>query len=435
MNITIIGCGYVGLVSGTCFSEFGADVSCYDIDKDRIEKLSNGEIPIYEPGLDNLVKKNIKQGRLKFTSQIDNCVPESDLIFIAVGTPTRRGDGHADLQYVFKAIEDIAPYLNGYTLIVNKSTVPVGTAREVKKLIIEKNPKATFDVASNPEFLREGAAITDFMRPDRVVIGVESERASDLLRELYRPINLIEAPILFTNLESAELIKYASNAFLATKVTFINEIAALCEEVGADVHAVSKGMGLDGRIGRKFLHPGPGYGGSCLPKDTRALVRTAKEKGAQCEIVDTVIRVNEQQKIRMIEKICAACDADVSGKNLTILGLTFKPETDDMRESPALTILPELIKKKANIIAYDPKGMDEAKKIFLNDVQFKDDPYEAIKKSDAVIIMTEWNIFRGMNLKKIKKLMRGNKFIDLKNIYEPSEMKAAGFEYFCVGRS
>ena len=435
MNITIIGCGYVGLVSGTCFSEFGADVSCYDIDKDRIEKLSNGEIPIYEPCLDNLVKKNIKQGRLKFTSQIDNCVPESDLIFIAVGTPTRRGDGHADLQYVFKAIEDIAPYLNGYTLIVNKSTVPVGTAREVKKLIIEKNPKATFDVASNPEFLREGAAITDFMRPDRVVIGVESERASDLLRELYRPINLIEAPILFTNLESAELVKYASNAFLATKVTFINEIAALCEEVGADVHAVSKGMGLDGRIGRKFLHPGPGYGGSCLPKDTRALVRTAKEKGAQCEIVDTVIRVNEQQKIRMIEKICAACDDDVSGKNLTILGLTFKPETDDMRESPALTILPELIKKKANIIAYDPKGMDEAKKIFLNDVQFKDDPYEAIKKSDAVIIMTEWNIFRGMNLKKIKKLMRGNKFIDLKNIYEPSEMKAAGFEYFCVGRS
>ena len=435
MNITMVGCGYVGLVSGTCFSEFGANVTCFDIDADKISRLSNGDIPIYEPGLDNLVEKNIKQGRLKFTNKIEDCIPNSDIIFIAVGTPERRGDGHADLSYVHKAIEKIAPYLSGYTVIVDKSTVPVGTARDVKKLIKKKNPDADFDIASNPEFLREGAAISDFMRPDRVVIGVETDRAKSFLKELYRPINLIEAPILFTNLESAELIKYASNAFLATKVTFINEIAILCEKVGADIHAVSKGMGLDGRIGRKFLHPGPGYGGSCFPKDTKALVRTARENDAQCDIVETVIRSNDQQKIRMIEKIRIACDGDVSGKNLTILGLTFKPETDDIRESPALTILPKLILMGAKLTVFDPKGMSEAKKIFSKNVTFKEDGYEAIKGSDAVIILTEWNIFRGMDLKRIKKLMKGSKFIDLKNIYEPSEMQAAGFEYTCIGRS
>ena len=435
MNITMVGCGYVGLVSGTCFSEFGANVTCFDIDADKISRLSNGDIPIYEPGLDNLVEKNIKQGRLKFTNKIEDCIPNSDIIFIAVGTPERRGDGHADLSYVHKAIEKIAPNLSGYTVIVDKSTVPVGTARDVKKLIKKKNPDADFDIASNPEFLREGAAISDFMRPDRVVIGVETDRAKSFLKELYRPINLIEAPILFTNLESAELIKYASNAFLATKVTFINEIAILCEKVGADIHAVSKGMGLDGRIGRKFLHPGPGYGGSCFPKDTKALVRTARENDAQCYIVETVIRSNDQQKIRMIEKIRIACDGDVSGKNLTILGLTFKPETDDIRKSPALTILPKLILMGAKLTVFDPKGMSEAKKIFSKNVTFKEDGYEAIKGSDAVIILTEWNIFRGMDLKRIKKLMKGSKFIDLKNIYEPSEMQAAGFEYTCIGRS
>ena len=430
----MLGCGYVGLVSGACFSEFGANVMCFDIDADKISKLSDGVITMYEPELDSLVEKNTKQGRLKFTSSLEDCIPKSDFIFIAVGTPTRRGDGHADLSYVFKAIEDIAPLLQGYTLIVDKSTVPVGTARDVKRHIKKINPKADFDVASNPEFLREGAAIGDFMRPDRVVIGVENERAGNLLKELYRPINLIEVPILLTNLESAELIKYASNAFLATKVTFINEISNICEKVGADVHAVAKGMGLDGRIGRKFLHPGPGYGGSCFPKDTKALARIASEKGVPSSIVDAVIKANEAQKNRMIEKICTACDGDVSGKNLAVLGLTFKPETDDMRESPTLTILPELLKKGANIIAYDPKGMNEARKILPAEIAFKDDAYQALEKSDAVIIMTEWNVFRSMNLRKIKKLMKGNKFIDLKNIYEPSEMKAAGFDYVCIGR-
>ena len=343
MKVTILGCGYVGLVSGACFAEFGANVTCFDIDKTKIDKLLNGKIPIYEPGLDALVKKNVKQERLSFSNNLNDCIPDSDLVFIAVGTPTRRGDGHADLSYVYQAAQDVAPFLKNYTVVVDKSTVPVGTARNVKRLIAETNPNADFDVASNPEFLREGAAITDFMRPDRVVIGVENERAENVLRELYRPINLIDLPILSTDLESAELIKYASNAFLATKISFINEMSVLCEAIGADVHAVSKGMGMDGRIGRKFLHPGPGYGGSCFPKDTKALVRIAQEHGASSRIVETVIEVNEAQKARMIKKIRNALGGNESGKTIAVLGLTFKPETDDMRDAPSLAILPKLM--------------------------------------------------------------------------------------------
>src|SRR6056297_1446683 len=343
MNVTMIGAGYVGLVSGACFAEFGANVTCLDVDEDKIRRLEEGGIPIYEPGLDELVARNVRAGRLDFTTDFERAIPGADLVFIAVGTPTRRGDGYADLSYVYGDAKDIARYMKGYTVVVDKSTVPVGTARQVQRVISEENPAADFDVASNPEFLREGAAITDFMRPDRVVLGVESERAEGLLRELYRPLNLIESPILVTGLESAELIKYASNAFLATKISFINEMATLCERVGADVHAVSKGMGMDKRIGGKFLHPGPGYGGSCFPKDTLALVRIAQEHGSSVRIVETTVEVNAATKARMVGKIRDALGGSESGKVIAVLGLTFKPETDDMRDSPALSILPVLL--------------------------------------------------------------------------------------------
>ncbi len=355
MNVVMIGSGYVGLVSGACFAEFGANVTCIDVDKDKIDALNEGIIPIYEPGLDALVEKNKKEGRRAFSLEYPVNIGNADLIFIAVGTPTRRGDGHADLSYVYQAAHDIAPYLNHYTVIVDKSTVPVGTARHVERIIREDNTDADFAVASNPEFLREGAAISDFMRPDRVVIGVENNRAEMLLRELYRPLNLNETPILITDLESAELIKYASNAFLATKISFINEISSLCETLGADVHAVARGMGLDGRIGRKFLHPGPGYGGSCFPKDTQALLRIAQENNAPCRIVEAVVEANAAQKARMIKKIKSALNNDVAGKKIAVLGLTFKPETDDMRDSPSLSILPALVDKGAEIVANDPK--------------------------------------------------------------------------------
>jgi len=391
-------------------------------------------MPIYEPGLAELVKKNVNDGRLQFSQEFEEHIAQSDLVFIAVGTPTRRGDGHADLTYVYAAAKEIASCLQGYTVVIDKSTVPVGTARNVQRIIKEANPNADFDVASNPEFLREGAAISDFMRPDRVVLGVESERAEKLLAELYRPLNLIETTILITDLESAELIKYASNAFLATKISFINEISMLCEVVGADVHAVSKGMGLDGRIGRKFLHPGPGYGGSCFPKDAQALVRTAQEHGVSSRIVESVIEVNAAQKARMIKKITSAFDGDVSGKKIAVLGLTFKPDTDDMRDSPALAILPVLFEKGAQIHAYDPKGMDEAKELLPEGIRYEDDPYTAINQSDAVVILTEWNAFRGMDMEKIKNSMKDNKFIDLRNIYEPDDMKKIGFDYHCIGR-
>lgn len=434
MNVVMIGSGYVGLVSGACFAEFGTNVTCIDVDKKKIDALNNDQIPIYEPGLDELLAKNKAQGRLKFETSYDGAVKNADLVFIAVGTPTRRGDGHADLSYVYQAARDIAPHLSGYTVIVDKSTVPVGTARNVKRIISETNPNADFDVASNPEFLREGAAISDFMRPDRVVLGVENERAGNLLKQLYRPLNLIETPILQTSLETAELIKYASNAFLATKISFINEISALCEKVGADVHAVSKGMGLDGRIGRKFLHPGPGYGGSCFPKDTKALARIAQEHGVSSRIVEAVIEVNEAQKARMISKIRTALGGNESGKTLAILGLTFKPETDDMRDAPSLAILPKLIENGASVRAHDPQGIEEAKSLLPGSVSYFDDVYEMVKNADAIVLMTEWNVYRGLDLEKIRNSMKGNIFVDLRNVYEREQMKKNGFEYHCVGR-
>ena len=434
MKVTMLGCGYVGLVSGTCFSEFGASVTCFDIDKTKVNKLLAGEVPIYETGLNDLLEKNVEQGRLSFTDNLNDCIPVSDLVFVAVGTPARRGDGHADLSYVYQAAQDIAPLLKGYTVIVDKSTVPVGTARNVKRIIAEANPDADFDVASNPEFLREGAAITDFMRPDRVVIGVENKRAENVLRELYRPVNLIEAPILATDLESAELIKYASNAFLVTKISFINEMSVLCEAVGADVHSVAKGMGLDGRIGRKFLHPGPGYGGSCFPKDTQALVRIAKEHGASSRIVEAVIEVNEAQKARMIKKIRSALGGNESGKTIAVLGLTFKPETDDMRDAPSLTILPKLIENGCKINAHDPQGIDEAKSLLPSTVQYYDDINASLNGADAVVLMTEWNMYRNLDMDVIKEKLNQPVFIDLRNVYEPETMKSLGFVYHCIGR-
>jgi len=434
MNVVMIGSGYVGLVSGACFAEFGANVTCIDVDQGKIDRLKQGIMPIYEPGLDDLVTRNVEAGRLNFTTQYDPVVAAADLVFIAVGTPTRRGDGHADLVYVYEAARQIAQHLTGYTVIVDKSTVPVGTARQVERVIREENPAAEFDVASNPEFLREGAAIGDFMRPDRVVLGVESARAEKLLRELYRPINLIEAPIMVTNRESAELVKYASNAFLATKISFINEISALCEHVGADVHAVAKGMGLDGRIGRKFLHVGPGYGGSCFPKDTTALIRIAQEHGASCRIVEAAVEVNAAQKAHMVKKIRVALGGSEAGKTIAVLGLTFKPETDDMRDSPSLAILPNLIDRGATIRAHDPQGVAEAKKLLPASVQYFEDVYEMLKSADACVLMTEWNEYRGLDLERVRDLMAGNVFVDLRNVYERERMTAAGFQYSCIGR-
>lgn len=434
MNVVMVGVGYVGLVSGACFAEFGASVTCIDVDEAKIKRLTGGQLPIYEPGLEDLVDRNVRQGRLQFTTEFHDPIAAADLVFIAVGTPTRRGDGHADLTYVYAAAREIAKHLQGYTSVVDKSTVPVGTARQVARIIREENPQADFDVASNPEFLREGAAIADFMRPDRVVIGVESKRAEALLRELYRPLNLIESPILATNLESAELIKYASNAFLATKISFINEMAALCEAVGADVHSVAKGIGLDGRIGRKFLHPGPGYGGSCFPKDTLALVRTAQEHDLPCRIVEAVVEVNAAQRARMLRKIRMALGGGESGKTLAILGLTFKPETDDMREAPALAILPALLEKGAILKVHDPQGMTEAKTLLPAGIHYCDDIYETFEGADAVVLLTEWNAYRGLDLDRLKGVMSGSLFVDLRNVYEPRLMREAGFEYVCVGR-
>ena len=433
MNVVMVGAGYVGLVSGACFSEFGASVTCIDVNEERIRSLKKGEIPIYEPGLEDLVTRNISAGRLSFELDFSP-ISAADLVFIAVGTPTRRGDGHADLTYVYAAAKELAKHLVGYTVVVDKSTVPVGTARQVARLIHEANPEADFDVASNPEFLREGAAIADFMRPDRVVIGLESERAEEKLRDLYRPLNLIETPIVVTGLESAELIKYAANAFLATKISFINEMSALCEAVGADVHAIAKGMGLDGRIGRKFLHPGPGYGGSCFPKDTVALVRTAQEHDIPCRIVEAVVEVNAAQRARMVKKIRTALGGSEANKSIAVLGLTFKPETDDMRESPALAILPGLIEKGATIRAHDPQGMDEARDLLPSSIEYCEDMYDAMSGVDAVVLMTEWNVYRGLDLKRLKTVMKGDLFVDLRNVYEPTVMRHAGFDYVGVGR-
>ena len=434
MNVVMIGTGYVGLVSGACFAEFGANVCCVDVDESKIAQLNDGVIPIYEPGLGSLVHENATQGRLKFTTALAAPVAAADLVFIAVGTPSRRGEGFADLTYVYAAAKQIAEHLHGYTVIVDKSTVPVGTARNVSRIVRETNPQADFDVASNPEFLREGAAIADFMRPDRVVIGVESDRAEALVRELYRPLNLIETPVLVTDLESAELIKYAANAFLATKISFINEISNLCEAVGADVHAVSKGMGMDGRIGGKFLHPGPGYGGSCFPKDTLALVRIAQEHDASSRIVEAVIEVNAAQKARMIKKIRGALGGSESGKQLGVLGLTFKPETDDMRDAPALSILPPLLERGAEVKAHDPQGMQEARALLPVEIAYCEDMYDVCVDADAVVLLTEWNVYRGLDLARVKQLMRGDVFIDLRNVYERDTVQSHGFEYYSVGR-
>jgi len=433
MHIAMIGTGYVGLVSGACFSEFGIDVTCVDTDAGKIAKLGSGIIPIYEPGLEALVESNVAAGRLHFTTDLAQAVKGADAVFIAVGTPSRRGDGHADLSYVHEAARQIARALDGYTVIVTKSTVPVGTGQAVDAIIRETRPDADFDVVSNPEFLREGSAIEDFMRPDRVVIGTKSERAREVMRALYRPLHLIETPILFTARETAELVKYATNAFLATKITFINEIADLCERVGADVHDVSRGLGLDGRIGRKFLHAGPGYGGSCFPKDTMALVRTAQDYGTPIHIVESVVAANADRKRAMADRVVVACDGSVAGKTVAVLGLTFKPNTDDMRESPSLDIIPALQQKGATIRAYDPAGMEEAKKQ-LTDIVWCKDAYDACSGANAVVLITEWNAFRSLDLNRLKQVMARPVMVDLRNVYNPSDMATAGFAYSCIGR-
>ena len=433
MNITMLGTGYVGLVSGTCFSEFGFNVCCVDKDKDKISNLKNDIIPIYEPGLKNLVKKNKNYGRLSFSNDIDQNIKKADIVFIAVGTPSRRGDGHADLTYVYEAAEKIAKNLDGYTVIVNKSTVPVGTGAEVKNIIKKINPNALFDVVSNPEFLREGNSIEDFMRPDRVVVGIETEKAKQLMSILYKPLYLIETPILFTDLNTAELIKYSANAFLAVKISYINQMSDLCEKVGADVHDVAKGIGLDKRIGSKFLHPGPGYGGSCFPKDTLALVQTAKEYDLNLSLVETVVEYNKQRKSDMADKIIEAFNNNCQNKKISILGLSFKPETDDMRDSPSLDIIPILKEKGFVISVFDPVAMDEAKKLLKN-IEFSNNIEECLQESDGLVILTEWNEFRGLSATRLKKVMKGNILIDLRNSLNPDSFKKSWFNLIQLGR-
>jgi len=434
MKIAMVGTGYVGLVSGACFSEFGWDVVCVDNNADKIAMLEAGKMPIYEPGLDDLVARNVAAGRLSFTTDLGSAVKDAEAVFIAVGTPSRRGDGHADLSYVFQAAEDIARHAEGYTVVVTKSTVPVGTGREVLARIKAVCPDAEIEIASNPEFLREGSAIEDFKRPDRVVIGADTERAAETVGALYRPLYLRDTPIIFTSLETAELIKYAANTFLATKITFINEFADLCEKVGADVQDVAKGIGLDGRIGSKFLHAGPGYGGSCFPKDTEALVRSARDADAPITLVEQVISVNVNRKEAMARKIIDACGGDVSGKTLAVLGLTFKPNTDDMRDSPSLVIVPRLIEAGATVRAFDPVGMDEAKALIDGPV-WCSDAYDAMDGADAVAIITEWNEFRALDLSRARALLKQPIMVDLRNIYGPEQMRDAGFTYISIGRA
>ena len=434
MHVAVVGTGYVGLVSGACFSEFGHNVTCVDKDAGKIEGLHKGVMPIYEPGLDKLVESNVKAGRLDFTTDLADAVKAAGAVFIAVGTPSRRGDGHADLSYVYAAAEEIAQSIDGYTVVVTKSTVPVGTGAEVEKIIRQARPDAEFDVVSNPEFLREGAAIEDFMRPDRVVIGTDAEAAKEVMRELYRPLYLIETPIVFTARQTSELIKYAANTFLATKITFINEIADLCEVLDADVQDVARGIGLDGRIGRKFLHAGPGYGGSCFPKDTLALVRTAQDAESPLRIVETVVDINAKRKKAMAQKIIDACGGDVSGKTIAVLGLTFKPNTDDMRDSPALDIVPALVAAGAKVRAFDPQGMEEAKHM-LDGIEWCTGAYDTMPDADALAIITEWNEFRALDLGRVKELMKAPVMIDLRNIYKPDDMAEAGFDYTCIGKA
>ncbi len=434
MKIAMIGTGYVGLVSGVCLSDFGHEVVCVDKDPRKVELLSRGEVPIYEPGLDVLMAKNVASGRLAFTGDLKAAVDGAEAVFIAVGTPTRRGDGHADLTYVMAAAEEIAQALTGYAVVVTKSTVPVGTNAAVRAVIERTTPEADFDVASNPEFLREGAAIDDFMRPDRVVVGTTSDRARKVMGEVYRPLFLRDFPILYTDLETAEMIKYAANAFLATKITFINEVARLCEKVGADVKQVSRGIGLDGRIGNKFLHAGPGYGGSCFPKDTQALARIGQEHAAPMQIVETVIKVNEEIKRRMVEKVMDLCDGSVNGKTVAVLGVTFKPNTDDMRDAPSLTIVPALVGGGARVRVVDPQGKREGESL-LPGVTWIEDAYRAAEGADVVVILTEWNEFRALDLSRLAKAMAVPRMADLRNVYSPKDAQAAGFAaYSGVGR-
>ena len=433
MRIAMIGAGYVGLVSAACFSEFGVDVTCVDTDPEKVARLQRGEIPIYEPGLADLVGSNAAAGRLTFRTELAPAVATADAVFIAVGTPSRRGDGHADLSYVYAAAEEVASALARYTVVVTKSTVPVGTGDEIERILRARRPDAVFDVVSNPEFLREGSAINDFMRPDRVIIGTDSDRPQAIMRQIYRVLYLIETPIVFTSRRTAEVIKYAANAFLAAKITFINEMADLCETLGADVQDVARGMGLDGRIGRKFLHAGPGYGGSCFPKDALALVRTAQDAGLHLRIVETVIAINDARKKRMAGKIVDACGGSVAGKTIAVLGLTFKPNTDDMRAAPSLEIIPALRRAGAVLRVYDPEGMNEAKRL-LDGVVWCASAYETVAGADALAILTEWNEFRALDLARIKASMHTPIVCDLRNIYNPSQMAAAGFQYSSVGR-
>ncbi|CUH51511.1 UDP-glucose dehydrogenase family protein [Shimia marina] len=434
MKIAMIGTGYVGLVSGVCLSDFGHDVVCVDKDPAKIAMLEQGEVPIYEPGLDVLMAKNVAAGRLSFTQDLATAIDGAQAVFIAVGTPTRRGDGHADLTYVMAAAEEIARAAKDYVVIVTKSTVPVGTNRQVKQVVYKANPSLEFDVASNPEFLREGAAIDDFMKPDRVVVGVQNDRAAEVMNEIYRPLYLREFPVVTTDLESAEMIKYAANAFLATKITFINEIAALCEKVGADVKQVSKGMGMDGRIGNKFLHAGPGYGGSCFPKDTKALARIGQEHATPMQITETVISVNEEMKRRMIDKLQDLCGGSFNGKTIGVLGVTFKPNTDDMRDAPSLTLVPALVGGGAKVRVTDPQGRHEGEAL-LPGVQWVEDAYKAAQNADLLVILTEWNEFRALDLKKLARKMQTPRLADLRNIYSVRDAKRAGFEaYDSIGR-
>lgn len=433
MRVTIVGSGYVGLVTGACFAEFGHTITCVDKDEAKLDKLRQGISPIYEPGLDSLISQGLKSGRLKFTNNLKDAMVGADAVFLAVGTPTFETSGEADLSYVYAAAQEIAENITDYVVVVTKSTVPVGTARKIHSIIRTTNPSASFDVASNPEFLREGAAINDFMRPDRVVIGTESETARTILKQLYRPLYLIETPIVFTGIETAEIIKYAANAFLATKIAFINEMANLCEAAGADVQDVAKAIGLDGRIGRKFLHAGPGYGGSCFPKDTKALAHTAQQLNVPSRIVEAVIESNSSRKRHMANRIIDAVGGTGQGKTIGILGLTFKPNTDDMRDAPSLTVIPELQRLGAKVKAYDPIGMDHAKKM-LNDVDFCPSSEQAVTGCDAIVILTEWNEFRALDLKHLKKIVKSPVLVDLRNIYKPDEAISAGFDYISIGR-
>ena len=434
MRVAMIGSGYVGLVSGACFADFGHTVTCIDKDSDKIERLKAGVMPIFEPGLEDLVGSNTREGRLFFDTDAAAAVKSADTVFIAVGTPSRRGDGHADLSFVYAVAEEIADLIEGFTVIVTKSTVPVGTGDEIERIIRARRPDADFAVVSNPEFLREGAAINDFKRPDRVVVGTDDERAREVMRQLYRPLNLNETPLVFTDRRTSELIKYAANAFLALKITFINEMADLCEAVGADVQQVSRGIGLDGRIGAKFLHAGPGYGGSCFPKDTLALVRTARDAGAPVTLVETTVKVNDARKKAMAGRVVDALNGDVRGKTIAVLGLAFKPNTDDMRDAPALDIIPALQAMGAKIQAFDPEAMHEAQKLLTN-VDYKTGPYEALEGADAMVLVTEWDRFRALDLDRVKALLKTPVVVDLRNVYSPEQVRAAGLRYSSIGRA